>query len=67
MWFRAVISDSSVNYARTIDYCDNVVDMASAEDTKGGKTADEIAANALLLKASCLQKSGDAPAGGVKG
>ena len=60
MWVRAVISDSSGNYARTIDYCDNVVDMASAEDTKREKTADEIAANALLLKASCLQKSGDA-------
>ena len=58
MWIRAVISEASGDAAKTAAYCDNVIDMASAEDVKPADLAAEIAANAMLLKAASLERGG---------
>ncbi len=58
MWLRAIISERTKNYLRTIQYCDNIIDMERSEDIGNTTTAKEIAASTLLLKASCLEKIG---------
>lgn len=59
MWLRAVISERLGDAAKTMQYCDNIVDTANSEKISDRATAAEIAANALLLKASCLERSAD--------
>ena len=59
MWLRAKFSHKINEEANAIRYCDNIIDIASAESFENPKFANEIAANALLLKASILEKTGD--------
>ncbi len=60
MWLRAIISERAKNYQRTIQFCDNIIDMETSEEIGNSdiekKTAKEIAASTLLLKAACLEK-----------
>ncbi len=58
MWLRAIISERAKNYQRTIEYCNNIIDMEASEEIGNPTTAKEIAASTLLLKASCLEKIG---------
>lgn len=59
MWLRATFSAKTNEYTNTIKYCDNIVDTANAESFENPKFAREIAASALLLKATTLEKTGD--------
>lgn len=58
MWLLATITEQAGQYSKAAAYCDNIADMANAEETEDPDAAHEIAANALLLKAVCLEKIG---------
>ncbi|MBE6414430.1 MAG: tetratricopeptide repeat protein [Verrucomicrobiaceae bacterium] len=55
MWLRAIISEQSQNYSRTVKYCNNIIDLVqNTEDISNIES--EIVANTMLLKASSLEK-----------
>ncbi len=57
MWLRAIISETSKNYARTVKYCNDILTLPNKEELKQ-QILKEIMANTMLLKASCLEKMG---------